>query len=89
MLTEPENDTLARIGTSCFQQLLESNVRKLSPQKWESIVSAFVELFKTTTAGQLFDPALHVEVEPSGEMEEGDGMPSVLPKWSRQLMRCL
>ncbi|ORX40224.1 hypothetical protein BD324DRAFT_644628 [Kockovaella imperatae] len=67
-----ENDTLARIGTSCFQQLLESNVRKLSPQKWESIVSAFVELFKTTTAGQLFDPALHAEVEPAGEIEEGD-----------------
>ena len=63
-----ENDTLARIGTSCFQQLLESNVKKLSPAKWESIVSAFVELFHTTTASQLFDPALHAEVEPTGEM---------------------
>ena len=68
-----ENDTLARIGTSCFQQLLESNVRKLSPQKWESIVSAFVELFRTTTAGQLFDPALSADVEPTGDIEEGDG----------------
>lgn len=65
----PENDTLARIGTSCFQQLLENNVRKLSPAKWELIVSAFIELFRTTTADQLFDPALHAEVEPSGEME--------------------
>lgn len=68
-----ENDTLARIGTSCFQQLLENNVRKLSPEKWELIVSAFVELFKTTTASQLFDPALHAEVEPSGEIDEADG----------------
>lgn len=69
-----ENDTLARIGTSCFQQLLESNVRKLSSEKWESIVSAFVELFKVTTAGQLFDPALHAEVAPgNGETDEADG----------------
>ena len=68
----PENDTLARIGTSCFQQLLESNVRKLSPAKWESIVSAFVQLFTTTTAYQLFDPELHAEVEPDN-MDEPDG----------------
>ncbi|KAK4685511.1 brefeldin A-inhibited guanine nucleotide-exchange protein, partial [Tremellales sp. Uapishka_1] len=68
-----ENDTLARIGTSCFQQLLESNVRKLSPAKWESIVSAFVQLFKTTTAFQLFDPVLHAEVQPTDNLgDEGD-----------------
>ncbi|WVF69296.1 hypothetical protein IAT40_004072 [Kwoniella sp. CBS 6097] len=67
-----ENDTLARIGTSCFQQLLEQNVRKLSPEKWMSIVSAFVQLFKTTTAFQLFDPVLHSEVEPTGNMDEAD-----------------
>ncbi|WVR06225.1 hypothetical protein IAU60_003255 [Kwoniella sp. DSM 27419] len=67
-----ENDTLARIGTSCFQQLLESNVRKLSPEKWMSIVSAFVQLFKTTTAFQLFDPVLHSEVEPTGSLDEAD-----------------
>ena len=68
-----ENDTLARIGTSCFQQLLESNVRKLSPEKWESIVSAFIQLFKTTTASQLFDPQLHAEVEPDNMADEADG----------------
>ncbi|GAA5995532.1 hypothetical protein JCM11641_001060, partial [Rhodosporidiobolus odoratus] len=53
-----ENDTLARIGTSCLQQLLEKNVEKLSPERWERIVSTFCQLFKTTTAYQLFDPAL-------------------------------
>lgn len=68
-----ENDTLARIGTSCFQQLLESNVRKLSPAKWETIVSAFVQLFTTTTAYQLFDPQLHAEVEPDNMTDEPDG----------------
>jgi brefeldin A-inhibited guanine nucleotide-exchange protein len=68
-----ENDTLARIGTSCFQQLLESNVRKLSPEKWELIVSAFVQLFTTTTAFQLFDPVLHSEVEPTSLTDDADG----------------
>ncbi|KAJ9127856.1 hypothetical protein QFC24_000140 [Naganishia onofrii] len=58
-----ENDTLARIGTSCFQQLLENNVKKLSPQKWERIVTAFVQLFKTTTAYQLFDETLRSDRE--------------------------
>lgn len=53
-----ENDTLARIGTSCLQQLLENNVEKLSPDRWERIVSTFVQLFKTTTAYQLFDENL-------------------------------
>ncbi len=63
MLRSTENDTLARIGTACFQQLLENNVRKLSPEKWERVVSAFVQLFKTTTAHQLFDEALRSEKE--------------------------
>lgn len=57
-LPASENDTLARIGTSCLQQLLENNVAKLSPDRWERIVSTFVHLFNTTTAHQLFDPAL-------------------------------
>jgi hypothetical protein len=61
--TVTENDTLARIGTSCFQQLLENNVKKLSPQKWERIVTAFVQLFKTTTAYQLFDETLRSDRE--------------------------
>ncbi|GAA5897123.1 hypothetical protein JCM8208_003734 [Rhodotorula glutinis] len=53
-----ENDTLARIGTSCLQQLVEDNIDKLSGDRWERIVSTFVQLFKTTTAYQLFDPTL-------------------------------
>ena len=53
-----ENDTLARIGTSCLQQLLENNVEKLSPDRWERIVATFLHLFKTTTAYQLFDENL-------------------------------
>ena len=61
-----ENDTLARIGTSCLQQLLESNVKKLSPERWERVVTTFVKLFKTTTPHQLFDENLRVDVDDGG-----------------------
>jgi len=58
-----ENDTLARIGTSCLQQLLESNVKKLSPARWERVATTFVKLFRTTTPHQLFDENLRVEID--------------------------
>ncbi|KAJ7904490.1 Sec7-domain-containing protein [Mycena olivaceomarginata] len=58
-----ENDTLARIGTSCLQQLLELNVKKLSPARWERVATTFVKLFKTTTPHQLFDESLRVEID--------------------------
>ncbi len=58
-----ENDTLARIGTSCLQQLLESNVKKLSPARWERIATTFVKLFRTTTPHQLFDESLRIEID--------------------------
>jgi brefeldin A-inhibited guanine nucleotide-exchange protein len=54
---------LARIGTSCLQQLLENNVKKLSPAKWERVVSTFVKLFKTTTPHQLFDDNLRADLD--------------------------
>lgn len=41
-----------------MQQLLEKNVRKLSPPRWSQVVDTFVQLFRTTTAHQLFDPSL-------------------------------
>ena len=61
-----ENDTLARIGTSCLQQLLENNVKKLSTPRWERVTSTFAKLFKTTTPHQLFDDALRVEIDDNG-----------------------
>ncbi|KAF8332688.1 uncharacterized protein EI90DRAFT_2994962 [Cantharellus anzutake] len=65
-----ENDTLARIGTSCFQQLLENNVSKLSVARWERVVTAFVRLFKTTTPHQLFDESLRIEQDTSTESSD-------------------
>ena len=71
-----ENDTLARIGTSCLQQLLENNVKKLSTSRWERVTSTFAKLFKTTTPHQLFDDALRVEIDDTGS--NIDDTPGVL-----------
>lgn len=49
-----ENDTIARIGSNCLQQLILQNVRKFTQEHWSKIVGAFCELFERTTAYQLF-----------------------------------
>ncbi|KAL3427193.1 Sec7 domain-containing protein [Phlyctema vagabunda] len=49
-----ENDTIARIGSNCLQQLILQNVNKFTPEHWAKIVGAFVDLFEKTTAYQLF-----------------------------------
>lgn len=49
-----ENDTIARIGSNCLQQLILQNVRKFTQDHWSKIVGAFCELFERTTAYQLF-----------------------------------
>ncbi|KAF8457552.1 hypothetical protein BDZ91DRAFT_504077 [Kalaharituber pfeilii] len=52
-----ENDTIARIGSSCLQQLILQSVKKLRPEHWSKIVTSFVQLFESTTADQLFSAA--------------------------------
>ncbi|KIX04082.1 uncharacterized protein Z518_07635 [Rhinocladiella mackenziei CBS 650.93] len=52
-----ENDTIARIGSNCLQQLILQNVTKFTPEHWSRIVTAFVELFNRTTAYELFSTA--------------------------------
>jgi brefeldin A-inhibited guanine nucleotide-exchange protein len=52
-----ENDTLARIGSNCLQQLILQNVAKFTPEHWNKIVGAFVELFARTEATALFSAA--------------------------------
>ncbi|KAJ3975507.1 hypothetical protein EV361DRAFT_1024791 [Lentinula raphanica] len=75
-----ENDTLARIGTSCLQQLLENNVSKLSPARWERVATTFVRLFKTTTPHQLFDETLREEIaDSSTEIAEETNGQTILP----------
>lgn len=50
-----ENDTIARIGRSCLQQLILQNVKKFNEIHWQEIVQAFQKLFKLTTAIELFE----------------------------------
>ncbi|KAI0022620.1 guanine nucleotide exchange factor for ADP ribosylation factors [Xylariomycetidae sp. FL0641] len=52
-----ENDTIARIGSNCLQQLILQNVTKFNGGHWAKIVGAFCELFERTTAYQLFSAA--------------------------------
>jgi len=53
-----ENDTLARIGSNCLQQLILQNVTKFTPAHWDQIVGAFVDLFTRTEATSLFSAAM-------------------------------
>jgi len=52
-----ENDTIARIGSNCLQQLILENVTKFNSDHWTKIVGSFVDLFEKTTAYQLFSAA--------------------------------
>ncbi|WFD28283.1 guanine nucleotide exchange protein for ADP-robosylation factor [Malassezia nana] len=53
-----ENDTLARIGTACLQQLLVENMAHMDRVGWQQVTDAFLRLFRATTAAQVFDPVL-------------------------------
>ncbi|ORZ34870.1 hypothetical protein BCR44DRAFT_1500063 [Catenaria anguillulae PL171] len=60
-----ENETLARLGTSCLQQLMESNAKNLTDEDWDNVCATWGELFQATTATALQDPATV-----SGSLEE-------------------
>lgn len=61
-----ENDTLARIGSNCLQQLILQNVKKFTPEHWEKIVGAFVDLFGRTEARELFSAATSSSYDRAG-----------------------
>jgi brefeldin A-inhibited guanine nucleotide-exchange protein len=67
-----ENDTLARIGSNCLQQLILQNVKKFTPEHWEKIVGAFVDLFGRTEARELFSAATSSSYDKSGSYSNGD-----------------
>ncbi|KAF5393632.1 hypothetical protein D9757_000052 [Collybiopsis confluens] len=68
------------LWTSCLQQLLENNVSKLSPARWERVATTFVKLFKTTTPHQLFDETLRVEIDGSSpEIADETNGQAILP----------
>ncbi|KAI3634879.1 hypothetical protein MIR68_007260 [Amoeboaphelidium protococcarum] len=67
-----ENETLAKIGSSCLQQLIESNVDKLTTKHWDKIIDTVVFLFESTTASKLFEPDFQQEVFARAEKKSGD-----------------
>ncbi|KAF2870571.1 hypothetical protein BDV95DRAFT_495719 [Massariosphaeria phaeospora] len=83
-----ENDTLARIGSNCLQQLILQNVQKFQTQHWSQIVKAFVKLFQQTEATALFaaatsgsspnTPANGTRSTPSAHEPTTDGPPGEL-----------
>ena len=69
-----ENDTLARIGSNCLQQLILQNVKKFTGSHWEKIVGAFVDLFARTEARELFSAATSSSYE-KRDSSYGNGVP--------------
>jgi brefeldin A-inhibited guanine nucleotide-exchange protein len=68
-----ENDTIARIGSNCLQQLILQNVTKFSDEHWDKIVGAFVVLFDKTTAYELFTAASPLPPKtPTSEAAKGN-----------------
>ncbi|WFD35198.1 guanine nucleotide exchange protein for ADP-robosylation factor [Malassezia cuniculi] len=83
-----ENDTLARIGTSCLQQLVVLNVDRFDDARWNATVDAFVRLFRATTASQVFDPALSAPEAPGsmGAVERRQAFKRIIVKCVLQLL---
>ncbi|KAJ5179233.1 hypothetical protein N7492_002443 [Penicillium capsulatum] len=71
-----ENDTIARIGSNCLQQLILQNVSKFREEHWNKIVEAFVELFSKTTAYELFTAAASMSKLSDSSSTNGDVVPS-------------
>jgi brefeldin A-inhibited guanine nucleotide-exchange protein len=71
-----ENDTIARIGSNCLQQLILQNVEKFQKEHWNKIVGAFIELFNKTTAYELFTAATSVAPKPTSLPQTPNGQTS-------------
>lgn len=69
-----ENDTIARIGSNCLQQLILQNVNRFTPDHWARIVGAFVDLFNRTTAYELFSAAATMSDARPSTADSADGL---------------
>ncbi|KAI3614719.1 hypothetical protein CBS9595_003990 [Malassezia furfur] len=81
-----ENDTLARIGTTCLRELVVQNVDKLDEGRWQLVTDAFLRLFRATTASQVFDPALSSPSAPMGQTERRHAFKQIIVKCVLQLL---
>ncbi|KAJ1983713.1 guanine nucleotide exchange protein for ADP-robosylation factor [Dimargaris cristalligena] len=50
-----DSETLARIGTACFQELIENNHQKFDETAWHQICRTFLNLFNTSVPHVLFE----------------------------------
>jgi brefeldin A-inhibited guanine nucleotide-exchange protein len=50
-----DNDAISKIGISCLEDLIFQNMSKFKDEHWKKIEITFKELFKLTTANELFD----------------------------------
>ena len=57
-----ENETIAKIGSSCLQQLVENNIEKLRDEHWDKICNMVADLFESASATSLFEPEFMKEV---------------------------
>ncbi|GMF03852.1 unnamed protein product [Ambrosiozyma monospora] len=74
-----DNETISKIGISCLKDIVIHNITKFGPKHWEKIDDAFAQLFKLTTANELFlaDPLRKQQNgdagdEPGAAQEESD-----------------
>lgn len=81
-----ENDTLARIGTACLQQLVVENVDRMDDTAWQQVTDAFLRLFRATTASQVFDPALSAPGDAVPANERRHAFKQIIVKCVLQLL---
>lgn len=81
-----ENDTLARIGTACLQQLLVENMALMDLTGWQQVTDAFLRLFRATTASQVFDPALSSPESNVAPAERRQAFKQIIVKCVLQLL---
>lgn len=78
-----ENDTLARIGSNCLQQIILQNVKEFSDEDWHKIVDAFMVLFQRTEATALFAAVTTGSFTPRQTSTNGDAIKSPLMEESQ------
>ncbi|WFD39955.1 guanine nucleotide exchange protein for ADP-robosylation factor [Malassezia japonica] len=81
-----ENDTLARIGTTCLRELIVQNVDRLDDGLWQLVTDAFLRLFRATTAAQVFDPMLSSPDPAMGGTERRHAFKQIIVKCVLQLL---
>lgn len=67
-----ENETLAKIGSSCLQQLVESNATKMLPSHWMKVCETIVALFNSTTPSLLLDEQFSREVIAKADVQHSE-----------------